>query len=308
VNGQSPVFVNNRRHAGSTGDFSLDEVRALMRLAAADGENVRAEARGLAATHLIEVRSKIADLQGMERILASAIRDCDARQQPRCPLIEVLSGESRQRLSMTQPRSQFSNWRIVLWECSGGCGDLGTFIPHVIGAMTIAGLAPAGVLVGFGVSLIGSGLFYGLPIPVQPIKAVSAVILTSGLQAGEIAAAGMMLGAILLALGVSLTISWFARLIPQSVSTGLQLGLGLLMGVLGIELVLRTPWLGIGAAALLVVLMRMPYCPAATLMLVAATVAGWSVHEVNFPRQRDDCLEFAAARHAGGLAGCVAGV
>ena len=31
----------------------------------------------------------------------------------------------------------------LLMECSGACGDLGTFIPHVIGAMTVAGLAPA---------------------------------------------------------------------------------------------------------------------------------------------------------------------
>jgi MerR family mercuric resistance operon transcriptional regulator len=83
-------FIRRARQLG----FSLDEVRALMRLGAADGEDVRAEARGLAATHLIEVRAKIADLQAMERILASTIRECDAGQQPRCPLIEVLSGES----------------------------------------------------------------------------------------------------------------------------------------------------------------------------------------------------------------------
>jgi len=175
-------------------------------------------------------------------------------------------------------------WRPnLIQECSGACGDLGTFIPHVIGAMTIAGLAPAGVLLGFGVSLIGSGLFYGLPMPVQPMKAVSAVILTSGLRSGEVAAAGIILGAILLALGLTGAISRFARLIPQSVSAGLQLGLGLLMGLLGIELVLRIPWLGLGAVVVLVALMRVPYCPAAPLTLVAATVAGLSSHEVTFP-------------------------
>ena len=63
----------------------------------------------------------------------------------------------------------------LLMECSGACGDLGTFIPHVIGAMTVAGLAPAGVLFGFAAFLIGTGLFYGLPLPVQPMKAISAV-------------------------------------------------------------------------------------------------------------------------------------
>src|SRR5882757_11412267 len=89
----------------------------------------------------------------------------------------------------------------VIQECSGACGDLGTFIPHVIGAMTVAGLAPAGVLFGFGAFLISTGLFYGLPLPVQPMKAVSAVILTDGLRPGEVAAAGMMLGVIFLVLG-----------------------------------------------------------------------------------------------------------
>jgi hypothetical protein len=90
-------------------------------------------------------------------------------------------------------------------------------IPHVIGAMTVAGLAPAGVLFGFGAFLIPTDLFYGLPIPVQPMKAVSAVIL----KPGEVAAAGMMLGIVLLVLGVTEWIGRLARAIPQSVSAGL---------------------------------------------------------------------------------------
>src|SRR5437899_32859 len=123
------------------------------------------------------------------------------------------------------------NWRpgAFIRECSGACGDLGTFIPHVIGAITVAGLAPAGVLFGFAAFLIASGVFYGLPIPVQPMKAVSAVILTDGLRPGEIAAAGMILGIVLVTLGATGAIGRIARLIPQSVSAGLQLGLGLLM-------------------------------------------------------------------------------
>ena len=46
--------------------------------------------------------------------------------------------------------------RSIIQEASGACGDLGTFIPHVIGAMTVAGLAPAGVLFGFGAFLIAT--------------------------------------------------------------------------------------------------------------------------------------------------------
>ena len=43
--------------------------------------------------------------------------------------------------------------------------------------MTVVGLALAGVLFGFAAFLIATGLFYGLPLPVQPMKAVSAVVL-----------------------------------------------------------------------------------------------------------------------------------
>src|ERR1700732_2630633 len=152
--------------------------------------------------------------------------------------------------------------RRYLLECSGACGDLGTFIPHVIGAMTVAGLAPAGVLFGFAAFLIATGLLYGLPLPVQPMKAVSAVILTGGLRPGEGAAAGVMIGIVLLVLGITGWIGRLARAIPQSVSAGLQLGLGLLMGVLGLKLMLQTPWIAFPALAALILLTRIPRCPA----------------------------------------------
>ncbi|MBV9378139.1 MAG: putative sulfate/molybdate transporter [Alphaproteobacteria bacterium] len=174
------------------------------------------------------------------------------------------------------PNSQSRDFRWFLQEGGSACGDLGTFIPQVIGAITVAGLAPAGVLFGFAAFLIGTGLFYSLPMPVQPMKAVSAVILTGGLRPGEVAAAGLMLGVILLVLGATNAIGRFARLIPQSVSTGLQLGLGLLMGSLGIRLMLETPLIGIGSLALLVLLARIPRFPAAPVTLGAAIVAGWA--------------------------------
>jgi MFS superfamily sulfate permease-like transporter len=151
--------------------------------------------------------------------------------------------------------------------------------------MTVAGLAPAGVLFGFGAFLITTGLFYGLPLPVQPMKAVSAVILTDGLRPGEVAAAGMMLGVVLLVLGTTELIGRLARTIPQSVSAGLQLGLGLLMGVLGIKLMLQTPWIGFPALAILFLLTRIPRCPAAPIVLGAAAVIGWLGGSAPMPHQ-----------------------
>ena len=69
-------------------------------------------------------------------------------------------------------------------------------------------------------------------------------------------------------------IGLLARAIPQSVSAGLQLGLGLLMGVLGLKLILENPWLGFGTVAILFALTRIPRCPAAPIALGLAIIAG----------------------------------
>jgi MFS superfamily sulfate permease-like transporter len=90
----------------------------------------------------------------------------------------------------------------------------------------------------------------------------------------------MMIGVVLLALSVTGWIGRLGRAIPQSVSAGLQLGLGLLMGVLGLKLILETPWIGFGSLALLFALMRVPHCPAAPIALAAAMITGWATGKV----------------------------
>ena len=172
----------------------------------------------------------------------------------------------------------------LLGEVGGACGDLGTFIPHVVGAMTVAGLAPAGVLFGFGAAFVTSGLFYGLPMALQPMKAISAVLLTGQLAPGAVAAAGLVVGAVLLLLGATGLIGKMARLIPQSVTAGLQLGLGLTMGWLGLTMVLQEPWIGVPALALLLWLPSLsPFLPAAPLVLLAAVVAGITTGHTAMP-------------------------
>lgn len=84
-------FVRRARELG----FTLDEVRALLRLAGG-GEASCAEVRTLAASHLTDVRARIADLRRMERVLADAVRACDAGQDPGCPLIQSLYAERGQ--------------------------------------------------------------------------------------------------------------------------------------------------------------------------------------------------------------------
>ena len=81
------AFVRRARALG----FTLDDVRALLKLSAADGRSACSQVRELALSHLTEVKAKIADLKTMERALTDAVRRCDDGQRPRCPVIETLA-------------------------------------------------------------------------------------------------------------------------------------------------------------------------------------------------------------------------
>lgn len=160
-------------------------------------------------------------------------------------------------------------------EANGACGDLGTFLPYAVGAVTVGGLSAVGVFFGFGVALIAAGLFYGMPMAVQPMKAVSAVLLTSGLTPGEVAMAGLLIGATVLVLGLTGGVSWIARRIPHSVTLGLTLGLGLSMAWLGVKLMMDAPLLGAGALAFAIAAMFLTRVPLLALGIVAVLAAPW---------------------------------
>jgi MerR family mercuric resistance operon transcriptional regulator len=80
------TFVRRARELG----FTLEEVRALLKLSA-DSQSACGEVRVLAAEHLAAVRARLADLRSMERVLAQAVRSCEAGEQPTCPLIDALA-------------------------------------------------------------------------------------------------------------------------------------------------------------------------------------------------------------------------
>ena len=84
------AFVRRARELG----FTLDEVRALLVLSAANTENTCSEVREVTARHLADVRAKIADLRAMERVLSEAVRRCNAGEVPGCPLIDTLTASA----------------------------------------------------------------------------------------------------------------------------------------------------------------------------------------------------------------------
>ena len=88
--------------------------------------------------------------------------------------------------------------RFNRMELAGSLGDLGTLLPIAMGMILINGLNPTGVLVSIGAFYILSGLYFGLTVPVQPMKVIGAYALATALSPDQITAAGLIMGAALL--------------------------------------------------------------------------------------------------------------
>ena len=79
------AFIRRGRELG----FSLEEIRALLALGA-PGKASCADVREIAAHHLDDIRSKIADLRKLERLLAKTIAQCSGSRVPDCPILDIL--------------------------------------------------------------------------------------------------------------------------------------------------------------------------------------------------------------------------
>ncbi|MBI2569689.1 MAG: transporter [Candidatus Schekmanbacteria bacterium] len=112
-------------------------------------------------------------------------------------------------------------------ELAGAFGDVGTDVPLLIGMALAAGLDGTSVLVLFGAMQIFTGLSYRLPMPVQPLKAVAAIVIAQQASAATLYGAGFAIGLAMLLLAATGLLDWLGRVIPKCVVRGIQLGLGL---------------------------------------------------------------------------------
>lgn len=114
-----------------------------------------------------------------------------------------------------------------LAEISGSLGDLGTFLPIVIALTEGQQISLATTLIFTGIFNILTGICFGIPLPVQPMKAIAAVAILKSLNAGEVAAAGLFVSICILLLSVTGLLTWITRVVPIPVVKGIQVGAGL---------------------------------------------------------------------------------
>lgn len=120
-------------------------------------------------------------------------------------------------------------------ELSGAFGDLGTDFPLIAGMILVAGLDAASVLILFGAMQALSGLAYGLPMPVQPLKAMAVIVITQKISGDVLYGGGLAIGLVMLLLAITGLIDWVARIVPKSVVRGIQLGLGMQLASLALK-------------------------------------------------------------------------
>ncbi|PNW83960.1 hypothetical protein CHLRE_04g214050v5 [Chlamydomonas reinhardtii] len=159
-------------------------------------------------------------------------------------------------------------WAQLTWsEVSGSLGDLGTFLPLLIGLVQKVHLDLGTTLTITGLYNIISGWQFRIPMCVQPMKTIAAVALAggaAGLDLPQLLHAGLFVAGCVGLLGASQAIDLFNWLVPPPVIRGVQLAVGVKLAMKGVDMALRLhggpssgwrPWLGteglvVGAVAL----------------------------------------------------------
>jgi len=131
--------------------------------------------------------------------------------------------------------------RGLAGDLAGSVADLGVLVPLAATLVVVCGLPPGPVLVGAGLLVLGAGLWFKVPFPVQPLKALTAIAVARELAPDVINAAGLEIGLVLLVLGATGLARVLATWFTKPVIRALQLGVGTLLVITAIKLTTKPP-------------------------------------------------------------------
>jgi len=123
-------------------------------------------------------------------------------------------------------------------ELAGALGDLGTILPLGIGMIVINGIDPLALFACVGIYYLFSGMYFGVTMPVEPMKVIGAYAIATGIAAPQIFAASLINGLFLLVVGVTGAITLIGKYTPKPVIRGVQLSTGVLLVSQGVKMML----------------------------------------------------------------------
>ena len=184
-------------------------------------------------------------------------------------------------------------------ELAGSLGDLGTLLPITIALIQLNGMDATAVFLCIALFYVLSGLYFGITVPVQPMKVVGAYAISQGLSPTIISTSGALLAVMLLLLVVTGAVHYLSIIVPRPVIRGVQLTTGVVLLTRGIQLMLGTSslqtvreasepfltvqsvgpipigWLiGALAFALILLFIKNRVAPAALVVIVMGALAG----------------------------------
>jgi len=121
-------------------------------------------------------------------------------------------------------------------ELTGALGDSVTVLPIVVAIGALTDLSLARMLLGFGAFQVIWGLYYGVPVSVEPMKALAALVIAGALTPDELVVAGLLAGGALLLLGGTGSLDRVAEYVGEPVVRGVQLAVALVLLETGIRL------------------------------------------------------------------------
>lgn len=129
----------------------------------------------------------------------------------------------------------------LVGDLAGAVADLGVMVPLATALIFVNGLEAGAVFVGAGLLVFASGAWFGIPFPVQPLKALTAVAVAQRLAPGVIHAAGIEIAGVLVLLSIGGVANIVARVFTKPVVRALQFGVGVLLVITATRLVLHPP-------------------------------------------------------------------
>ncbi|KAL2652420.1 hypothetical protein R1flu_020548 [Riccia fluitans] len=151
---------------------------------------------------------------------------------------------------------EFSEWELFVYrirenlnfkhvnfweEVSGSMGDMGTFIPLLLTLAFVNGVDVGTTLLFTGLYNVVTGIIFGVPMPVQPMKYIFSVAITAGdpLTVPQIMAAGLSTAFVLMFFGMTGLMNIATSLVPTPVIRGFQLSQGISFGITAIKYILK---------------------------------------------------------------------
>ena len=193
-----------------------------------------------------------------------------------------MNGSVETRVSVSAWFSESLGLIYEIGEITGAIGDSITVLPIVVALGLLTPVSLPHALVGFAVFQVVWGVAYGVPLSVEPMKALAGLAIAGSITYGELVAAGMLAGGALLVAGRRGWLGAISSAVGEPVVRGIQFAVACLLFLAAVEPVSASPSVagaGVAVAAVVALVSRR-----AVALVVLAIGGLWAALTVGAPQ------------------------